>query len=100
MLASRSTKTLSMHRPLPSMLERLAPAHAGEGLAGELAALVGVDVAVAQGLFQSRNTEVTSRVSAARPARSGCASDGHQVEETPSHGYAVAWLTRLISIKY
>ena len=38
---SRSTKTLSMHRPLPSrLLERLAPAASGEGLAGELAALL------------------------------------------------------------
>ena len=76
--------------------------------AGELAALVGVEdlwPTLAQGLFQSRNTEVYLQGVGQPPGQHVAAvpvHDGHQVEETPSHGYvgdvgAHTWLTRLIS---
>ena len=53
-----------VHAPAPAVhahLNALRQQHAGEGLAGERAALVGVEdlwPTLAQGLFQSRNTEV------------------------------------------
>ena len=64
-----------------------------KGLAGELAALVGVEdlwPTLAQGLFQSRNTEVYLQGVGQPPGQHVAAvpvPDGHQVEETPSHGY-------------
>ena len=53
-----------VHAPAPAVhahLNALRQQHAGEGLTGELAALVGVEdlwPTLAQGLFQSRNTKV------------------------------------------
>ena len=65
---SRSTKTLTMHRPLTvhAHLNALRQQHAGEGLAGELAALVGVEdlwPTLAQGpLSRAATQKSTSRV--------------------------------------
>ena len=85
-----------VHAPAPAVhahLNALRQQHAGEGLAGELAALVGVEdlwPTLAQGLFQSRNTEVYLQGVGQPPGQHVAAvpvHDGHQVEETPSHGY-------------
>ena len=85
-----------VHAPAPAVhahLNGLRQQHAGEGLAGELAALVGVEdlwPTLAQGLFQSRNTEVYLQGVGQPPGQHVAAvpvHDGHQVEETPSHGY-------------
>ena len=63
-----------VHAPAPAVhahLNALRQQHAGEGLAGELAALVGVEdlwPTLAQGLFQSRNTEVYLQVLDSRQA--------------------------------
>ena len=85
-----------VHAPAPAVhahLNALRQQHAGEGLAGELAALVGVEdlwPTLAQGLFQSRNTEVYLQGVGQPPSQHVAAvpvHDGHQVEETPSHGY-------------
>ena len=80
---SRSTKTLSMHRPLPSMLlNALRQQHAGEGLAGELAALVGVEdlwPTCSRPLPEPQHRSLPPGCwTAARPAQRLSVHDGHQ----------------------
>jgi len=80
---------LAVHADLNALRQQPA----GKGVAGELAALVGVEdlrPTPAQGLFQGLNTEVHIQSVGQPPGQHVAAvpvHDGHQVQEAPGHGY-------------